>query len=1113
CIDSLQLVNDAELRRLLVLDDGAEAVLPLAPMQRDFCLDSVREPDTQRNSIGAWLALPFAVDAEQWRQALQAVVAANPFLRARFVESSRTWLEPFYQVIARNAPAQLGLLDWRDRALPEIELQQALESLALPAWTVLGGPLTRHYLVRVSDQKHIAVVASHHAVFDGVSKRQYFHQMLDAYAGNSLEAMPVSLLQQWIQQRSDSTDSRAVIDYWRDALSQSEPLGNRAAQPGAAVVDRWELAADEHALLQSWCRNRGVSVTNYLRTLYALAIRQTDYRDERIVLIDAMAGRDSATGDGDLENAVGCFFQFLPSVQQTGPGIDSIGDLLQANRQWRKRMGDACFLSMLERRQFLNPNALEFQFNYRLPAVTDAFEYQGASLHIEPVQPDNAGTVKLLVTPRNESLHLRLSFRANDFAGFDLLKRMRQVHGQIMAGEENLAQLDWLFAAEKQQQLQQWQGLPVADYSGETLLDLLARQVDATPDAVAVICGSQQQNYRALDAASNRVAHWLNRQGIGRGQRVAVCLGRGLWLPSLYLGVVKSGAAYVPMDAAYPADRIAYIVEDSQAPVLVTENCVLKRLQEAGVVLPTRTQILLADDIDTLLQDCPDQPLPKLPQPDDILYYVYTSGSTGRPKGAGVYHRGERNLLQWYRQLLQLNGQSRVLLLSALGFDLTQKNLFIPFCTGAALVIPDFEDYDPEQLGHLIAQQNVSVINCAPSAFYPLVEQDSHPGYPFASLRHVVLGGEPIRLGSLKHWFDAPAVNCTLTNSYGPTECTDVVAYCSLQQIDDIHRAMPIGRALPNTQLFIVNQQGALMPTGATGELCVAGIGVGTGYLNRPELNEQSFQPARFGTGAANWYRTGDLVRYNDAGELVYVGRKDFQVKLRGLRIEPGEIDSILKTLAHVRDALTLVVDDRLVSYVIAPRSFDIPAGRDALRKQLPEFMVPGAIVLLDAWPLTPNGKIDRKALPKPDARDQGAHVPPRNDSEQRIADIWCQVLKLSQVSVTANFFEVGGHSLLATQVVSRIRQAFGVELSVRTLFESPTIEKLTHAISSAAAAGFVDTAPPIVPLDPPNRDTLSFAQYRLWFVDQLNQGSSEYNLPSALKITGPLDVAVLDRV
>ncbi|MFZ5603862.1 MAG: amino acid adenylation domain-containing protein [Pseudomonadota bacterium] len=462
---------------------------------------------------------------------------------------------------------------------------------------------------------------------------------------------------------------------------------------------------------------------------------------------------------------------------------------------------------------------------------------------------------------------------------------------------------------------------------------------------------------------------------------------------------------------------------------------------------------------------------------------------------------------------MQLNGQSRVLLLSALGFDLTQKNLFIPFCTGAALVIPDFEDYDPERLGHLIAQQNVSVINCAPSAFYPLVEQDSHPGYPFASLRHVVLGGEPIRLGSLKHWFDAPAVNCTLTNSYGPTECTDVVAYCSLQQIDDIHRAMPIGRALPNTQLFIVNQQGALMPTGATGELCVAGIGVGTGYLNRPELNEQSFQPARFGTGAANWYRTGDLVRYNDAGELVYVGRKDFQVKLRGLRIEPGEIDSILKTLAHVRDALTLVVDDRLVSYVIAPRSFDIPAGRDALRKQLPEFMVPGAIVLLDAWPLTPNGKIDRKALPKPDARDQGAHVPPRNDSEQRIADIWCQVLKLSQVSVTANFFEVGGHSLLATQVVSRIRQAFGVELSVRTLFESPTIEKLTHAISSAAAAGFVDTAPPIVPLDPPNRDTLSFAQYRLWFVDQLNQGSSEYNLPSALKISGPLDVAVLDRV
>lgn len=1109
-IDTIELASATELRQLLRLDgrqnDNAEAVLPLTPMQRDFSFDSLREPDTTRNSIGDALELPFPVDVTRWQRAVQSVVDAHPFLRTRIVEATQPWMEPLYQVIERQQLAQCEVLDWRNRACGEAELKAALEAQVLQTWDVLQKPLIRHYLIQVEDARWFSVVSAHHAIFDGVSSRNYFRSLLAAYQNQSVPGNTSANLKIWAQQRSQQTDNAAVLDYWRNALAQSEPLGNRAAQPGQVVVDQWMLQPDELLLLQRWCDARRVSITNYLRSLYALALQHCHYHDNRVVLIDAMAGRGGA-----LDDAIGCFFQFVPFVQQTGTGVNTFSELLQANRLWRKNMGDACYLSMLERRQFLNPNALEFQFNFRLSSVTDSFEFDGHSLRTMAMQPDNAGTVKLLVTPQDDRLQVRFSYRENDFAGFDLLKRMQQVHRQIMAGTETLTLLDWLFAAEKQQQLQQWQGEPRHQYADETLLELIARQVDATPDAAAVICGNASQTYRTFDAASNQVARWLNQQGVGKGQRVALCVGRSLWLPAMYIGAVKSGAAYVPMDAGYPADRIAYIVEDSGAQVLVTEQCVLKRLQEAAVALPASVKLLLVDDCEKLLQDCSDQPLEILPQPDDILYYVYTSGSTGRPKGAGVYHRGERNLLDWYRSLLSLSAQDRVLLISALGFDLTQKNLFIPFCTGAALVIPDFEDFDPEQLANLIAREKISAINCAPSAFYPLVEQTTHAGYPFASLRNVVLGGEPIRLGTLQPWFNDARVNCKLTNSYGPTECTDVVAACSLRRIEDPSAGMPVGRALANTQLFIVNQQGMLMPTGATGELCVAGIGVGTGYLNRDELTTQVFQHNPHGTG--RWYRTGDLVRYSATGDIIYVGRKDFQVKLRGLRIEPGEIDSILKTFPHVRDALTLVVDDRLVSYVIAPRTFEIPACKDVLRKQLPEFMVPGSILLLDTWPLTPNGKIDRKALPAPDAHDQGPYIAPRNESEQRIADIWCQVLKLQQVSVNANFFEVGGHSLLATQVVSRIRQAFGVELSVRTLFESPTIEQLTRAISGAAAAGYLDTAAPLLPLDPPNRDTLSFAQYRLWFVDQLNQGSSEYNLPSALKITGPLDVNVLDRV
>jgi amino acid adenylation domain-containing protein len=1105
CIDTVALLNDSELKEALNLSEHCEAVLPLAPMQRDFFIDSLKSANTLRNTIGEAFELPFVVDVERWHHAIQKVADANPLQRVRLVESTKPWLDPFYQVVEHQQSVWFECLDWSAETLTPDALQTRLDQLILRPWNVLHSPLIRHYLVKQASGRSLYLMTAHHAIMDGGSRRFHREAVLQAYLTGAVPVVTPARIQDWILQRTRKTDNQAVLDFWRQALAEAEPLATRVADPGDAQVQTWTLSAADYQALEQFCGRHGVSAAGYLRALYALALDHCSHHNGPVVLIDAVAARQDVTFESN-----GCFFQFVPDVLQKVEPQQTIWDLVQANRAWRKSIGDAIYLSMMARQQFLNPNGIEFQFNARVGAIQESVHIDGRDIDVYHAQPDNAGTVKLMVNPHQGGAILRYSFRKQEFGGFDLLQRIAHVHNQILAGVDTLQQLDWLLPEEKAQQLA-WQGKQDTGYGKETLLDLMAAQVDRRPDQVAVICGTRQQTYRELDSLSNRIAHWLQSRGVQRGQRVALCVGRSLELPALYLGVIKSGAAYVPMDAGYPADRIAFIAEDSQAPVLITEQCVLQRLRDANVQLPDSVECLLLDDLDSMLAGHSDQPLTAQPTPDDLLYYVYTSGSTGRPKGAGVYHRGERNLLQWYADLLQLAGQDRVLLISALGFDLTQKNLFIPFCTGATLVIPDFEDYDPERLADLIARQQVSVINCAPSAFYPIAELDQHGGYPFASLRHVVLGGEPIRLNTLKPWFDHPAVHCVLTNSYGPTECSDVVASYSLQSIDDPALSMPVGRPLANTQLYIVDQSGHLLPTGAVGELCIAGIGVGAGYWNRDDLNAQAFASNPYGEG--RWYRTGDLVRYNPQGEIVYVGRKDFQVKLRGLRIEPGEVDSLLKQMDHVRDALTLVRDERLISYVLSHHTFDVAAAREALRGKLPDFMVPAALVVLDAWPLTPNGKIDRKALPQPDQGVLGPYVAPRNDSEQRIADIWCQVLKLPKVSVHANFFEVGGHSLLATQVVSRIRQAFGVELSVRTLFESPTIEKLTRAIGGAAAAGLIDTAPPLVALHPPNRDTLSFAQYRLWFVDQLNQGSSEYNLPSALRIRGALDVTVLDRV
>lgn len=1096
-IDAVQLYQEQDLLQLLAPEGSFDAALPLTPMQRDFCLDSLREPDSNRNAIGYHVNLP-QVEARQVKAALQQVADANPLLRSRIVTCDVPGADPLYQLICAHREIELLEHDWSDIAVDEPQFMERVSALALPAWNIEAQPLVRYHLVRWSEARHCLIVAAHHSVFDGISKLRHFQQFVAAYNGEPVASTPLEEVRSWILNRMAVSDRNATLAYWRDQLKQHESVAVKRQQPGEAVSQNWTIGAEHYEQLVNFCQRHGVSQANYLRTLYTVALQQCFYHSEEFVLVDAGAGRSDANSQW-----IGCLFQFTPHVQHAITA-GTFDELLIQNRQWKKSVGDAQFLSMLSRSELLSADALEFQFNYRLPEISRPLTLQGNEVVLQPMQPDNPGTVKLLVTPSDASVQIRLSYRENEFAGFQLLERMARVHEQILNTTTELNQHDWLFSEERDELLAIARGgsRPV----GPTLLQRFSEQVARSPGSAAVIWDDQVLTYEQLDALSNQVANWLVANKITDQSRVAVCVSRNLTLVPLYLGVIKSGAAYVPLDSHYPAERLAFILQDSAADALISESCVLDRFTAGEASIPESTALLIVDNLEAALAEVPADGPAAAVNLDSLLYYVYTSGSTGQPKGAGVYQRGEANLLDWYQDLLQCDHNDRFLLMSAIGFDLTQKNLFAPLCSGGALVIPTAAEYDPDSLVADIEKHNVTVVNCAPSAFYPLLES----AHRIRSLRHVVLGGEPIRLDIMGRWLAERGTNATLTNSYGPTECSDVVSSYSVQSIPPATESLPIGVPTPNTALYIVNKQGNLMPRGAAGELRVAGEGVGAGYWQRPELNAESFRPCPFSEG--RWYRTGDICRLDEDGRYCYIGRADFQVKLRGLRIELGEIDSKLKILPGVQDAISLVRNDTLVSYVLTDTALDVDAAKAELRRLLPEFMVPASIVGVAVWPLTPNGKVDRKALPEPDVSGAAEVVSPRNESEQQIADIWCQVLKLPHISVKANFFESGGHSLLATQVVSRIRKAFNVELSVRALFEAPTIEKLVRYISTAASTSVAD-APPLIALDPPNRDTLSFAQYRLWFVDQLNQGSSEYNLPSALKIKGALDIAVLDRV
>ena len=1106
-VNHIELEAGDALKALLKAPSDIDAVMPLTPLQRDFVLDSIHDPDTARNTVGYVTELPFAVEQNRWHQAVNQVAQNRPNQRIVFLESMAPWLEPIYQGVCHELTPDFEFIDLVNTEV-DVNDDSAIytwaRQLVLRPFNVLGGKLLKHWLVKVSEERYLGIASCHHAITDGSSEFIRVKDVLAAYFGKSPIAQSVASYCEFVNHRRKISDTAGMLQFWQQQLQKVEPLGIAARQPGNLVVSELGITGELKQRLEAWCSSQGVSFANLLRSVFALSLRRCYYQAEDIALIEAVAGRSEA----DTGNA-GCYFEFTPALF-TGEACDadtSIADLLNNHRAWRKQLHDNVHLSFSARSKVISPEGLEFQFNYRPPEASQGFEVENYRCYVQAIQPDNPGTVKLLISPQPEQVQLRLSYYENEFEGFQLIERLQSVLHQIADGAQNLKELQWLLPAERHKQLEQWQGAHEGPLAA-SVLELIANSVAKTPENIAIRYLDKTLSYQELDKRSNQIAHWLVEQGVNKGDHVALAMDRSLELPIFILGALKAGGVYVPIDPAYPADRIAYIVADSQAKILVTEQCVLDRLHNEGLAL-AGVNTHLREHYYQLKAQQKSDPVAVAVNASDRIYVIYTSGSTGKPKGAAVYHQGEVNLLNWYQSTLNLTDADRVLLISAIGFDLTQKNFFAPLIAGATLVLPEDGDYDAEAIADCIGNEKITVINCAPSAFYPVAALANHIAYPFASLRHLVLGGEPIRTDALGAWLQQPGCRCVVTNSYGPTECTDVVAAWQVSDLDGLQ--IPIGKPIANSQLYVVDKQGRLMPEGATGELCVAGIPVGAGYLNQPELKQSTFSANPYGEG--DWYHTGDLVHYRPDGALVYVGRKDFQVKLRGLRIEPGEIDALIKQEDGVEDSLTLVSNDLLVSYLVTSKTIDHAQIKLKLQQQLPAFMVPSAMVELAAWPLTPNGKVDRKALPTPDlSSDEDGYVAPRNDSEQQIADIWCQILKLERVGVKSDFFSIGGHSLLATQVISRIRQQFGVELSVRALFEGPTIEQLVQKIVGASDSGQIDQAPPIEPCADTESQVLSFAQHRLWFIDQLNQGSAEYNMPAAMRVNGPLNIDILDR-
>ena len=683
------------------------------------------------------------------------------------------------------------------------------------------------------------------------------------------------------------------------------------------------------------------------------------------------------------------------------------------------------------------------------------------------------------------------------------------LQGIVTDSSQHLAYLPLLSEEERHKILVEWNDTK-ADYPLDKCIhQLFEEQVERTPDNVAVVFEDQQLTYRELNVRANQLAHYLQKLGVGPEVLVGICVERSLEMVVGVLGILKAGGAYVPLDSEYPKERLAFMLEDAQVSVLLTQRTLVEILPKCSA------QVVYLDADEFAPKAGVNNPTNKA-QANNLAYVLYTSGSTGTPKGVAIEHHSTIALLDWATGVFTREQLAGVLASTSFCFDISVFELFVPLSCGGKVILAE----NALHLATLPAAGEVTLVNTVPSAITELVRAKGIPD----GVRTVNLAGEalPQRIAELLYQQERIQ---EVFNLYGPSEDTVYSTYALVRR--DGQKAPPIGRPIANTQVYILDAYQQPIPIGVPGELHLGGAGLARGYLNRPELTEEKFIPnpfdnSKFKIQNSKLYKTGDLVRYLPDGNIEFLGRIDHQVKVRGNRIELGEIESVLGQYPNVREVVVVAREDipgdkRLLAYVVPNQEQSITSRelRHFLKDKLPDYMMPSAFVLLDKLPRTPNGKVNRRALPVPDKvrpELEETFVAPRTPVEEVLVGIWAEVLGLDRVGVQDNFFELGGHSLLATQVISRVRDAFAVELSLYSLFEAPTISSLGEKVEAARREGLGLQAPPILPRTSNENLPLSFAQQRLWFLDQLIPDAPIYNIPLAYRVTGELNVGALEQ-
>jgi amino acid adenylation domain-containing protein len=1086
-------------------------------------------------NIPVAVRLSGALDVEAMERAFAEVVRRHEVLRTRFAEADG---EPV-QLISPPAPLSLPVTDLSGlgEADREAEVTRRANAETHELFDLTAGPLLRVSLLRLSDEEHVVLLTMHHIVTDGWSIGILIKEVAALYEAFSqgLESpLPELKLQYadyaaWQRGWLQGEVLEQQLSYWRKQLGGSPAVlelptdrPRPAVQSFRGATCPVSLSATLTEALLELSRREGVTL--FMTLLAAFQTLLYRYSGQEDVSVGApVAGRSQR----NTEDSIGYFANTLV-LRTSLSGELSFRELLGRVREVSLEAfthQDVPFekvVEALQPKRDLSYNPL-FQVLFALHNLpTQAITLPELTLTMVPAESVTSRfDMALDLRAGAQGVRGSLEYSTDLFDERTIKSLIRHLENLLESAvaepERRLSELPLLTVDEREQMLVGWNDAK-AEYPRDTCLhEVFEAHAERTPEAVAVCYEAERITYGELNRRANRLARHLRRRGVGSGDLVAICVERSLDMVVGLLGILKSGAAYVPLDPAYPRERLRFVLEDSRAAVLLTQSGILHTLPVADDV-----QVLCLDtDWEAVARESDENP-GRAATADGLAYVIYTSGSTGRPKGVQVGHRSAVCLLEVTRPVFDFNPDDVWTVFHSYGFDFSVWEIWGCLLSGGRLVVvPGAMTYSPAALYRMLCEERVTVLSLTPSAVRQVVQAREDYPEQSPSFRLIVCGGEAFP-GDL-----APQLlgwGVPVWNFYGPTEAT-VWAIIKQVEPDDIqHASVPIGRPIANTQAYVLDRRQQPVPVGVAGELYIGGDGLARGYLNRPALTAEKFIAHPFCTEpGARLYRTGDLARFLADGRLDFLGRIDHQVKVRGFRIELGEVEAALSAHASVSECVVVAREDepgdkRLVAYLVGTSDTQaVAAGelREHLRSRLPEYMVPSAFVLLPELPLTHSGKVDRKALPAPgidDAAGRGGIQQPQTPVEEVLAGIFAEVLRVREVGVDENFFDLGGHSLLATQLMSRVREVFSVEVGLRRLFEGPTVAELAAHVQGLLCSEQGMLVPPVVRASREGRLPVSFAQRRLWFIDQMEGGSAFYNIPAGVRLSGVLDVEALGR-